>query len=71
MYAELMRNKTCTMCRKEKPVSEYYKRTISPDGFGVYCKKCDNHKSNEYRSKFREQVSAVQKTLEYLIKHKN
>lgn len=60
MYAELMR-KQCAHCKESKLKSEFYNRTISPDGLGVYCKTCDNLKSNAYRVKFKDQVRKQRK----------
>ena len=35
-----MRTKVCSQCGKEKPVSEYYRRSASPDGLNSACKTC-------------------------------
>ena len=32
--------KTCTKCRETKSTSEFHKRSMSPDGFRIYCKAC-------------------------------
>jgi len=62
MYAELILKK-CAHCGETKDVKEFYKRTVSPDGFGVYCKLCDNVKSNEYRVKFKDKIRAQRKSF--------
>lgn len=33
-------NKTCNQCNKSKPISEFYKRSKSPDGLQFKCKAC-------------------------------
>lgn len=62
MYAELVRKK-CSCCKKIRLIKFFYRRTISPDGFGVYCKLCDNKKSNEYRIKFKDKVRKQRKAF--------
>jgi hypothetical protein len=42
-------NKYCTKCDTEKNTSEYYKMTISKDGFQKWCKSCmlENYEVNK------------------------
>lgn len=61
MYAELIRKKKCSDCKKEKEISQFYIRRISPDGYGVYCKTCDNKKSAEYRKKNDKEIKVRRK----------
>jgi hypothetical protein len=34
------RTKTCRDCGEEKPLTEFYRRKQSPDGFALYCRAC-------------------------------
>lgn len=63
MYADLVRKKKCAWCKVEKTLEHFYKRTISPDGFGVYCRDCDNIKSIKYRTKFAEKIRTQRKSF--------
>jgi len=40
--------KTCTKCKQEKDVSEFYPRTHSPDGYNPQCKACVNAQHKSY-----------------------
>lgn len=35
-----VKTKKCTRCGRELPVTEFYKRTDSPDGLQAWCKEC-------------------------------
>lgn len=61
MYAELMRTKKCSACKEEKLLNCFYKRQASKDGLGIYCKECDNSKSNGYRLLKRKEISLQRK----------
>jgi len=39
--------KTCRRCAKEKPETEFYRRTKAADGLQGCCKECDKQASNE------------------------
>lgn len=56
MYAELMRTKVCSDCGLHKPLTEFYKRTLSPDGLGYKCKPCDLKTSQLYVANNKEKV---------------
>ena len=43
--------KTCTLCKKEKPVDQYYVKSKAKDGLHQWCKKCKESKANEAQSK--------------------
>ena len=32
--------KVCSKCKRELPISEFYKNKSNPDGLGYYCKRC-------------------------------
>src|SRR3954453_19433735 len=33
-------HKACSLCRVAKPLTEFYRRTRSPDGYQAHCKTC-------------------------------
>lgn len=35
-----VKTKKCTRCGRELPVTEFYKKTDSPDGLQTWCKEC-------------------------------
>ena len=49
-----MTDKLCTQCHIIKPLSEFYKRTLSFDGYQPSCKSCDHHRAAERRRKYPE-----------------
>ena len=53
--------KKCGVCNKEKNRSDFYKRTISPDGLAYVCKLCDDKRHVEYRKANYERLAAKQK----------
>ena len=44
------RMKTCTHCGVEKPITEFNKHSITPDGLDHQCKECARIRSKEFRS---------------------
>ena len=63
--------KQCNTCNVEKPLSEYYKLKISPDGKDYKCKQCRKAYSNQH---YRNDIPAHKKrTAKYLEnpKHRN
>ena len=56
-----MKTKTCTKCRVEKPVSEFYKNTKAKDGLLQQCKTCTKQTQKVYASKNREKILARHK----------
>jgi hypothetical protein len=46
-----MKTKVCSMCKVEKSIVEFGKKTSSKDGLNYYCKKCNNKTSKEYYEK--------------------
>lgn len=40
--------KTCARCKELKPFSEFYKRTVSPDGVDCRCKECRKLTNKEW-----------------------
>ena len=72
--------KECTKCKKEKPLTEYYKRGngLGADGFKSHCKSCirkakkifrDNNKDHMSKMKAasyrRHRESTIKKVVEY------
>jgi len=49
-------NKVCTKCHVEKPLSEFYTKTDSPDGYRSICKSCIKLSNNKYYITNTEQV---------------
>lgn len=47
--------KTCSLCKKEKPLSDFYKKKKAADGMGYWCKECFKKKQKEYEAKRKEQ----------------
>jgi hypothetical protein len=43
--------KICNGCRAEKPLSDFHKKTASPDGLKPRCKACDSEAAREWRDK--------------------
>lgn len=54
-------NKTCSRCDLLKPISEFYKNSISKDGFGYWCKGCVRVASAASAKKNPEHQRARQK----------
>ncbi len=43
-----IKTKVCTLCKKEKEITLFYKRKEYTDGLDCYCKECKNKKSREH-----------------------
>ena len=56
--------KRCTKCGEAKLISEFYKRTISPDGVSPSCKKCMNNERKQYMEENPEKIR-IQKSESY------
>ena len=67
--------KKCKSCRKEKPITEYYKGAKNKDGYRTKCKRCcidssiennaKNPNTNEYLKKYRSKESVKEKRRDY------
>ncbi len=53
--------KKCSACSQEKEASEFWKRTISPDGLAYICKACDAPRYMRKKRKNPEEIAAKQK----------
>lgn len=67
MYAELMQ-KSCSECKEAKPVSDFYVRTLSPDGRAYICKVCDLKLHKIYCEKNRDKIREQRKEFRRLNK---
>lgn len=43
-----MKHKTCYVCKKKKPISEFYHNKRKKDGYTSECKKCFNKQTKKY-----------------------
>jgi hypothetical protein len=53
----LPETKVCARCHKSKPLTDFYKRSKSKDGYGIYCKPCHLLSNSLYRFKNREKIN--------------
>lgn len=51
--------KTCTVCKKEKDITEFGKRRRSKDGLKSYCKKCDYIRISSYEKTKKGLISRI------------
>ena len=49
-----MDKRTCTKCRVEKPITDFYPDKKGKDGIGYYCRDCRIKRSRKWRSEHRE-----------------
>ena len=59
-----MRLKQCTKCKKELPVSMFYKSSYTKDGYRSYCKECYKQNNRDYYTKHRKDV--IEKVRQYV-----
>lgn len=57
--------KTCTKCKQEKSISEFYKSNKGKNGLRSICKICDSFKNKEYKRTHKQHLK------EYSIKTKS
>ena len=43
--------KTCTVCKEDKPITEYHRQAASKDGFHPHCKTCSYEKKRALRKR--------------------
>ena len=41
--------KLCPGCKREKPTTDFYKRSSSKDGLAYYCSECHKIRNDKYR----------------------
>lgn len=51
METQKLKTKRCIKCGRELPVTEFYKRTDSPDGLQSWCKECFKEANNQPRKR--------------------
>ena len=52
--------KTCTICKTEKPISEFHKKVASKDGLQHKCKACCTKLAADYRQANKESIGKYQ-----------
>ena len=60
--------KTCTVCKKNKPLLDFYNYKASKDGKAYRCKPCDDDARNKWKSKNPEKAHLSQRGRN--LKHK-
>lgn len=60
--------KTCTVCKKHKPLLDFYNYKASKDGKAYRCKSCDDDARNKWKTKNPEKAHLSQR--ERNLKHK-
>ena len=63
----MKRVKRCSKCKKEKPITEFYKNRVRKDGYKQYCKVCCSILDKEYRKQNPEKYRQIRRTS--YIKH--
>lgn len=53
-------NKKCTGCKKEQPISNFYKNKLVHDGHSNYCVECTRVNSKKYFQRKKEKVYKVE-----------
>jgi len=52
--------KTCTVCKEEKPFTEYHKRKAMKDGHRSACKACERHRiDTSYKEAYKKSYTRV------------
>jgi hypothetical protein len=46
--------RTCTKCKVEKPLTDYYKHKKGKDGFSYDCKSCIKQQSKDHHKKYQQ-----------------
>ena len=60
--------KVCSCCGRELPLSEFYAREASKDGYNGQCRDCMREKSRKYSAKLRKKKLEVKKIKESMAK---
>lgn len=50
-------NKTCSKCKQELPLNEFYEEKKSKDGLRRQCKKCIAERSVKYRKIYKKEIA--------------
>jgi hypothetical protein len=51
---DTLTEKACKLCGRVLPLSEFWAREASKDGYAHYCKECDNKKKKKWKKRTRE-----------------
>lgn len=51
-----MKLKTCSKCKKDLPITDFYKQSKSKDGLYQYCKKCSYEINKQFRKSYPEKI---------------
>lgn len=52
----VLATKTCSTCKRELPVSSFYREKLSPDGLRYSCKECTKEQSRASRERRRAKL---------------
>ncbi len=63
--------KKCSKCKKEKDLSEFYKRNSSKDGFLSHCKSCEKEYNKSRKNKIKESNATYYAKNKSSISEKN
>ena len=58
--------KRCSKCKAEKPLSDYYQRSLSPDGHQPHCKEC----ASAYGIAYGRTARVKKRRREYYLKNR-
>lgn len=59
--------KTCTTCKKPKPLADFCKFKLSKDGLSYMCKPCNASRGKDYYRRNRKEI--IKKRTEYAKEH--
>lgn len=55
-----MNEKRCTKCKNSKPIDQFYKNKLTPDGHSIYCVDCTKINSKKYFDKKKIESTKVE-----------
>ena len=61
--------KTCSKCKKELPVEEFYKSNGTKDGLTFHCKSCKKQYYQENKERFQQYYQANKERIYQQRKH--
>ena len=61
--------KTCTVCKETLDYSHYHNSSVTSDGYGYRCKKCDKLARHEYRLNNKERFAEVSRRKQLKFKY--
>ena len=60
--------KTCKTCKIEKPLTDFYKRKDSKDGFYSQCKKCYSERVKNNKKEYKEKYLRISRERDELFR---